>query len=140
MTLKDAILECLVQLDPPDDSLVTAKLSEAFEGFVEYVPEPYRTAEDSTMTVPLYDILTKPGEAILDLVGPLFHTEMLAKGYFPELRKQLLDNENAASGISQVDRILGRKNIIGSDEYDATPDELVRIYLRWTPFYQLLHT
>src|SRR5207245_2251450 len=126
------------QLAPPHDAVAIDKLTEAFENFLRYVPEPYRTVEDGHATVPLYAILTKPGEAILDLAGPLFHREILEKGYFAEVRKQLLDNENAASGISQVDRILARKKIVGPDEYDAEPEELVRIYLRYTPFYQLL--
>jgi len=151
-----AMFQCLEAIDDIDDPIVTRKLLECFEGFYSYIPSQYNFHRDDFLqiatdqgfqpsdnkqpSVPLYEILTDCGKAIMDLVGPIFNKEIVAKGYFPELRKQLLDNENAASGISQVDRILGRKDVIGSDEYDGEPEELIRLYLRHTPFYQLLYT
>jgi len=153
-----AMFQCIEQLDDIDDPIVTRKILECFEGFCSYIPSQYYFQRDDFLriathlqdlrpgpdnkqpTVPLYEVLTNCGEAILDLVGPLFHKAMVAEGYFPDLRKQLLANENDASGISQVDRILGRKDVIGSDEYDGEPEELIRLYLRHTPFYPILHT
>jgi hypothetical protein len=146
----------LEELEPIKDDVVITKTIEALVGLFAYLPasflvprddflkqaeEPERYLEQlPTMpSVPLYDILTNCGEAILDLAGPFFNKEILSKGLCSKLRKQLLENENAASDISSVDRILGRKKIVGPDEYDAPPDELVRIYLRHTPFYPLLH-
>src|SRR6266571_6897367 len=150
--LMRAMYACISEIidSEVDDLLITGQLAESFGGFFSYLPDEFfiaceeffanvDTDFDATPSVPAYAIVKDCGKAILDLVRPLFHRDILERGLFPELRKQLLDNENAASEISQVDRILGKKKIIGSDKYDAEPDELVRLYLRHTPFYQFLH-
>jgi len=147
----------LEELEPIEDDVVITKTIEALIGLFAYLPENFFVPRDEFIkqaeepeeyvkqlpqmpSVPLYDILTNCGEAILDLAGPFFNKDIVAKGLCSKLRKQLMENENAASGMSQIDRILGKKQIVGSDENDRPPEELVRIYLRHTPFYPLLHT
>ena len=170
MTAQDAIIGAILKEDEvlplplmvalnefieeyvPDHPVAIKKILEAYDNLLAYVPashlvsskelqrEAHLGYKPPTMSVPFYDILTKPGEAILDFVGPLFHKETKEAGLFEALRRQLLDNENAASGISNVDRVLGRKDVVGVDEYKAEPPELIRLYLRHTPFYELFHT
>jgi len=127
----------LVEEYVPDHPVAIKKVLEAYNNLLEYVPHGYLISREElqrgadagykppTMSVPLYDILTEPGEAILDFVGPFFHRETREAGLFEALRKQLTDNENAASGISNVDRVLGRKDVVGVDEYKAETPELI---------------
>jgi hypothetical protein len=136
----------------PEHPVAIQKVREAYDNLLEYIPPGYLISvrqlkseseagyRPPTMSVPFYDILTKPGEAILDFVGPFFHKETKEAGLFVELRKQLLENENDASGITNADRVLGRKDVVGVDQYEAETPELIRLYLRHTPFYEFFNT
>jgi hypothetical protein len=136
----------------PNHPVAIKKVLEAYDNLLEYIPRSHLISREQlqseghagfkelTMSVPFYDILTKPGDAIFDFVVPFFDKEVRDAGIFEGLRKQLTDNENAASGITNVDRVLGRKNVVFVDKYKAEPPELIRIYLHGTPFFDFFNT
>jgi hypothetical protein len=135
----------------PDHPVAIRKTILAYNELLEYIPQGYLISFDelqreanagyapAALSVPLYEILTDVGEAIYNFVGTFFHQEIRDAGLFQELRKQATQNENIASGMTNADRVLGRKEVINAYEYDAEPAELIRIYLRHTPFYDLFH-
>lgn len=136
----------------PEHPTAVEKTLLAYSELLEYIPRGFLiTQEELTeavnnpqtdfMSIPFHEILTDLREAIYNFVGTFFHREIRDLGLFKELREQLTDNENAASGISKADRVLGRGKVVSVLECDAPPEELIRLYLRHTPFYEFfLHT
>src|SRR5882724_5248832 len=102
----------------PNHPIAIQKTILAYNELLEYIPEGYRISlnelqreahagyKPPALSVPLYEILTDVGEAIYNFVGTFFHKEIRDAGLFQELRNQITQNENAASGMSNADRVL----------------------------------
>lgn len=142
-----AMTQCLEHLHEMEASApVDEKVIQAFSDVFRKLPrqskeEFYAENEErkpgaKEMTVPLYDLLDNCGKAIMELAGPFCGGEIRSAGLFIPLRKRLLENEAHASKANLYDP---RRKIIGADEYDAPPEELIRLYLAGTPFYDFFH-
>src|SRR3982751_159629 len=115
----------------PEHPVAIEKAVLAYHELLEYLPSSHFLSLDELrreadagfqrdpVHVPLYELLTNAGEAIYNFAGTFFHRELRDAGLFQELRNQLTQNENAASGMSNADRILGRKNVINAYEHKA---------------------
>src|SRR5229473_4709756 len=96
----------------PDHPIAIQKIAEAYFELVQYIPQEYRLSREElpeavetgldalkAMSMPFYEILTDLPEAIYNFAGTLFHRAARDEGLFEELREQLIQNENIASGI-----------------------------------------
>lgn len=140
---------CLIKLHELEPEIPKALYDDLFNGFCDFFDALPRTTTlqeieaahekrdeyQKQMTVPLYDLVANTGKAIMDVIAPVCWREAQEAGIFYELRKQILTNEANASGFSYMER--RHKKVVGSDEYDGSPYEIVEKYCAHTPFYQL---
>ncbi len=80
----------------------------------------------ANMTVPLIDVMPNVGNAVYEMILPLFHPDAIEAGLFADLRSQLERNQDQASASS-------RNRVINPQDYDGTPSEIVHAYLKHTP-------
>jgi hypothetical protein len=109
----------------------------------KYLPDEYKVTEPqlreainnrwhdrAEMTVLLYEVM----DVRRPIVSILWHfVHEIRSDHHYELRKQLLENENSYHKVSAYER---RKTFIPPPtEVDEPPEDLIRIYLKNTPFY-----
>jgi hypothetical protein len=126
-----------------DDPETVDALYEVLMVVNKYIPEQYKITETqlrdavnnrehdkAEMTIPLYEVLDVRGP----LVSILWHFvhEIKSDDHY-ELRKQLLENENSYHKVTNYTR--RTKFIPPPTDIDEEPEDLVRIYLKGTPFY-----
>jgi hypothetical protein len=101
-----------------------------------YQHENWREQQGTLPTVPLYSIID--WKMFMLAVDHQILSVLKDSGHLYELRQQLIDNENNYHGVSRNER--RKKSLPLPYEIDETPEELVRIFLKHTPFWPLLHT
>lgn len=138
-------LVCM-QLD--DTPAVEEALIEMFTSIFRYIPDTYkidgeelkrqheRYGKDRTASVPLHDILTSQGNAINHVMVAVCHNRALGGALAP-LSKKILENEASAHGLSLYER--RKKRIPGPWEHDEPAEELCKMYLRGTPFFDFFN-
>jgi hypothetical protein len=96
-------------------------------------------ADDDPLTVPLINLVSRPGELIGYFAGFIFDRQLVETGLFASLQDRLFRNVCAASGVDSNDE-KPRRPLIGPSESKLDPVELIETYLRGTPFIDLLLT
>jgi hypothetical protein len=93
---------------------------------------------DSVPTVPLYEAFDDCGRAIYDFfTRVMYDPDIRAHNLIPDIRRQLLNNENAMNGLSMYER---RSTIVPEAyERDEPPDKLCWLYFHDTPFIKLFN-
>jgi hypothetical protein len=115
------------------------KLFWVFQGMMGY--SPGRTFPvgrgDETFTVPLIDLMEKPGEVVERTIVTFFDQDISQAKLFERVRNQLDRNLKLASGIDPKNEGAGRI-IPPTEAKGKSPLELVRSYLHATPFQDFL--
>lgn len=119
-------------------SLLVTALSNVIGGIARELPE-LEDADENVLTVPLLNLIKKPGDVVDRIVGTLIKSELAEAGLFTTLQQRFYENICRASGISP-DEEKPRKPFITADISELPPAELVETYLRDTPFRDLLFT
>lgn len=124
-----------------DDPKTTEALLEILNVVQKYLPDSYKVdfwelkeqtdnRTTGTMTVPLYEVIDVR-RPITSILWHFIHENRDDHHY--ELRKRLLDNENAYHKVTNLSR---RSTYIPPPtEIDEEPQDLIKIYLSGTPFY-----
>jgi len=90
-------------------------------------------------TAPLYTFVSDVPKMIQDVVGFFFSHGLPDDGLFAELRDQFLIRVCIASGIDPSDRFTTDKRLLlAQDKRGLNDEELIELYLKDTPFYDLL--
>jgi len=117
-----SILSIITRHLPDEYKITEAQLrDEVNAGFVAH-----------SMTIPMHNVLDVK-RVIVEILWQ-FTRELGSEHY--SLRKQLLDNENSYHKISPYERL--KKYIPAPTDIDEEPEELIRIYLSGTIFYEFL--
>jgi hypothetical protein len=130
-------LQALQAIEPQASSAAADIATEAFRQLFNQLPAHMRTqapASGKHMSVPLYELCPDCGKAVRELTAPFCGKEMRNAQQFYPLRKTLVENEARASGVNRFD-VKAKSKIVAVDKYDAPPEELLRLYLSGTPFY-----
>lgn len=88
------------------------------------------------LTIPLIDIV-EPGVFVEELVLPLFSSACKNARLFAEVCEQLERNQHIVSGVPFDHENRQSPKLIMPKDLDAAPKEVVRDYLRETPFEQV---
>src|SRR5262249_5820335 len=107
---------------PQQEQLAARIVADGFNDFLELLPN---SCAQCIFTVPLIDALPNPGLAIEALVLPYFDEQIRDTLVFSKLRNILERNQT-----------FNRERILPSN-YEAEPTELVRTFLKDTPFIDL---
>ena len=119
------------------DLLATA-LGNILAGIIGELPK-LQDGEEDSLTVPLLNLIKKPGDVVDRIIGTIIKPELLDAGLFTTLQQRLYENVCRASGVSP-DEEKHRKPLITADISELPPQELVETYLRGTPFLDLFLT
>ncbi|UPT96120.1 ATP-binding protein [Bradyrhizobium barranii subsp. apii] len=118
-------------------NLLMDTLAGLFEAIVSALPDIADTTEETpSLTVPVVCLLRRPGDLIARLIATICQRESAEAGLFSTLQDRLYKNVCLASGVSPADE-KPRKPLIEADSSDLPPVELVKAYLRETPFLEL---
>ena len=107
-----------------------------FSGIISDLPNIRETAEEAPLTVPLVCLMRKPGDLVDRIIGTILKKELLEAGLFTALQERLYTNVCLASGVSPEDE-KHRRQLITADVSELPPVELVKTYLKGTPFFDL---
>lgn len=119
------------------DLLATA-LGNVSAGIIGELPK-LEDGEEDSLTVPLLNLIKKPGDVVDRIIGTIVKPELLDAGLFTTLQQRVYENVCCASGVSP-DEEKHRKPLITADISELPPQELVETYLRGTPFLDLFLT
>lgn len=119
---------------------VVDTLQAMFEGLPEIGFRDWPTNRGDPLGVPLVELLDRPAEAIERLVLLPYDDEAMALDLFHRLRLQLVTNLLVASGFApETDpHAVTDKLVMPTRQKSKTPAELAEMYLRHTPFLDLL--
>ena len=117
------------------DLLATA-LANVSAGIIGELPKLEDGQDDSDLTVPLVNLIKKPGDVVDRIIGTIIKSELIDVGLFTTLQQALYENVCRASGVPP-DEEKHRKPLITADGSKLPPQELVETYLRGTPFLDL---
>jgi hypothetical protein len=129
IALFNAFIELLERL--PSSYFVSAeelrRISDIGEEYLASVP-----------TVPLYDAFDDCGRAIYDFFARIMYDpEIRAFDLLPDIRRQLLNNENAMNGLSAYER--RSTTVPEAYERDEPPDKLCWLHFHDTPFLKIFN-
>jgi Type IV secretion-system coupling protein DNA-binding domain len=95
-------------------------------------------AGEATLSVPLLSLMQKVGDTVDRILGTINTEEHQTLGLFTSLMDTFYENVCQASGI--VPNSESTKRFITADKSDLPSNELVKTYLRNTPFLDLFDT
>jgi hypothetical protein len=119
------------------DQLATA-LGNVFGGIISELPTLPDGADNPTFTVPLISLVKDPGSMVDRIIGTVCTGELADAGLFTTLQQRFYENTCAASGVMPGED--HRKPLITANESELPPIELVKTYLKGTPFSDLFLT
>ena len=110
--------------------LITRTLSKLFVDTTEHLPpfaidkeEGPEPSAERAVTIPLVDLVAKPGDLVQALSMPFFMSDVAEAGLFKGVRAQLTHNgDNAVPN-----------KVVMPDEYEGEGRKIVSLYLRDTP-------
>jgi hypothetical protein len=117
-------------------ALMNKTITEASSAYVEALSPIARTGTATFLpetsprpyaTVPLLDVIPNVGQAITTIASAFYSEDVIQKGLFRKLRKQLDENLKSADP---------KKELL-PEAHKGTPEEIVNTYLRGTPLWQL---
>lgn len=120
-------------------ALLATALSSISSGMMSMLPKLEDGQGDDELTVPLLNLIRKPGEVADRIIGTIMKPELAEAGLFTTLQQRFYENVCLASGISPDDE-KPRKPFVTADISDLPPAELVETYLKGTPFRDLFFT
>lgn len=116
--------------------LLMDTLTGLFEAIVSALPDLPADTDTTPLTVPVVCLLRNPGDLIARLIATICQRENAEAGLFSTLQDRFYRNMCLASGVSPNEE-KPRKPLIEADSSDLPPLELVKAYLRETPFLEL---
>ncbi|WLA39697.1 ATP-binding protein [Bradyrhizobium elkanii] len=117
--------------------LLMDTLAGLFEAIVSALPDLQAdTYTPPPLTVPVVCLLRNPGDLVARLIATICQRESAEAGLFSTLQNRLYRNICLASGVTPNEEKL-RRPLIEADNSDLPPVELVKAYLRETPFLEL---
>ncbi|WP_157785801.1 type IV secretory system conjugative DNA transfer family protein [Bradyrhizobium liaoningense] len=117
--------------------LLMDTLAGLFEAIVSALPDPPDDTDATPpLTVPVVCLLRNPGDLVARLIATICQRESSEAGLFLTLQDRLYRNVCLASGVTPNEE-KSRKPLIEADNSDLPPVELVKAYLRQTPFLEL---
>ena len=117
-----------------DGDCMTEFVAQTFTSLINRLPE---TGTPSPFTVPLVYVLERPKQFIHNLFLETHDDRFTTPNYLQSLRGHLWTNLCYASGSEPSDP---KKKLKFATESDLPLDEIVDVYLRGTPFHDLLLT
>ncbi len=121
------------------------KIIRIFNGILNYIPEgalpPDHMIDTDELTfhTPLLDSLENPAEAIERIVVTMFDDDIVDAVLLEPTRNRIDSNALLASGITpDIEDRTTRRVILPTEMKGKSPRELVEMYLRGTPFTDLL--
>lgn len=149
---RDRLSDIITKLSAPNAiELATDTLVWAFGDFLRSLPKSVyqdekaflATAEaggHKGLAVDLLSFIESPGDAIMQFAVPFYREEAKNIHLFDEVRQALRQRQHDMSGIPLSYRTVDDERLINPNEYNGTPQEIVKGYLRGTPFETLFDT
>src|SRR5665213_747308 len=144
---RDLLSQLLRKLSHPKGiDLAHEAILRAYADFCKLLPPvacqspdaPDRDAEKgkpgSQFTVRLIDVLPEVPSAVEALCRPFYSQAIMSVGLFAGLRAQLDRNRHDMSGVLYTPTNDDSPKLVGPTQHEGTAEEIVRGYLRHTPF------
>jgi hypothetical protein len=114
-------------------NLLVEILGAVCSGIISKLPELQEVADTSPLSVPLICLMRRPGDLVDAIIGTFCTEELAEAGLFTTLQERLYTNVCLASGVSPGEE-KPRRQLITANHSELPPIELVKTYLKGTPF------